>query len=90
MSRKDRDKQRKKDQRSTMRTLTLISQVGISMLVPIFLCFFAGLFIDKKLGTNFIMIIGFFVGAVSGFRNAYVLVMRTMKNNDRDDDDDAN
>lgn len=84
----NRDKQKKKqrDRRNAMRTLTLISQLGISMLVPIFLCFFVGLFIDKKLGTNYVMIIGFFIGAVSGFRNVYVLVMRTMKNNDREDD----
>lgn len=77
-SKSKRDEQ--KDRRNVMRTLTLISQLGISMLVPIFLCFFAGYFLDKKLETNYIMIIGFFIGAIAGFRNVYVLVMRTIKN----------
>lgn len=76
-----------KERRNVMRTLTLITQLGISMLVPIFLCFFTGYYLDKWLGTNYIIIIAFFIGAISGFRNVYVLVMRTMKNNDRKDDE---
>ena len=51
------------------RSLTLITQFGINMLVPIFLCTFLGIFIDKKLGTNFIVIIMFFLGAIAGARN---------------------
>lgn len=83
----DRERKKQRDRRSAMRTLTLITQIGISMLVPIFLCFFIGLYLDKKLGTSFIMMIGFFVGAVSGFRNVYVLVMQTIKNNERSESD---
>lgn len=54
------------------RSLTLITQFGINMLVPIFLCTFLGIFIDKKLGTNFIVIIMFFLGALAGARNIYI------------------
>ena len=54
------------------RSLTLITQFGINMLVPIFLCTFLGIFIDKKLGTNFIVIIMFFLGALAGERNIYI------------------
>lgn len=75
-------RKRDKNTSNIMRTLTLVSQIGISMLVPIFLCFFIGLFLDKKLGSNFCIIIFFFIGAIAGFRNVYVLVMRTMKIND--------
>lgn len=53
------------------RCLTLITQFGISMLVPIFLCSFLGIFLDRKFGTQFCMIILFFVGALAGFRNIY-------------------
>ncbi len=46
------------------------------MLVPIFICTFLGIFIDKKLGTSFVFIILFFIGAMAGGRNIYVLAKR--------------
>lgn len=54
------------------RSLTLITQFGINMLVPIFLCTFIGIFLDKKLGTSFLVIIFFFLGALAGARNIYI------------------
>lgn len=58
--------------RNVFRALTLITQFSINMLVPIFLCSFLGIFLDKKLGTSFWMVILFFVGALAGFRNIYI------------------
>ena len=69
-----------KADRSVFRYLTLITQFGIYMLVPIFLCSFAGIYIDKKLGTSFFVVILFFVGAVAGFRNIYVLALKMAGN----------
>lgn len=57
--------------RNVYHSLALITQFGISMLVPIFLCSFLGIFLDRKLGTQFWMIILFFAGAAAGFRNVY-------------------
>lgn len=71
--------------RTVYQTLTLISQFGINMLVPIFLCSFVGMFVDKKLGTDFVMIIMFFVGAVAGGYNVYRLSKKHMKKSDPDD-----
>ncbi|HAG68484.1 MAG TPA: F0F1-ATPase subunit [Lachnospiraceae bacterium] len=48
-------------------------QFGINMLVPIFLCSFAGWFIDRRLNTSFVFIIMFFVGAAAGGRNVYMM-----------------
>ena len=62
--------------RSTLRMLAMFSQFGIHMLVPIFLCSFLGIFIDKKLGTSYWMVILFFVGALAGYRNVYRLAKR--------------
>lgn len=78
---KNREEKRSKDRRQTVQMLTLISQFGINMLVPIFLCFFVGMFIDKKLGTNYWAIISFFFGAIVGFRNVYVFARKNTKNN---------
>lgn len=67
-----------------MRMLTLITQFGINMLVPIFLCFFIGYYLDQKLGTSYLMIIFFFIGALAGFRNIYIFARRMTKNNEED------
>jgi len=49
----------------------MIGQFGINMLVPVFICSFLGIFLDKRLGTNFLVIILFFVGAIAGGYNVY-------------------
>jgi len=61
-----------KGDRTVLKALTLVMQFGINMLVPIFLCSFLGLFLDKKLETSWIFIAGFIFGAVVGARNVYV------------------
>lgn len=58
--------------RSVFQALSMIGQFGINMLVPVFICAFLGMFLDKKLGTSYFVIILFFVGAVAGFRNIYM------------------
>ena len=60
-----------KHNRNVYQALMMISQFGINMLVPIFLCSFAGMFLDWKLGTSFWVIVFFFVGAMSGFTNVF-------------------
>ena len=59
--------------KSVYQSLALIMQFGINMLVPIFICVFIGIFLDKKLHTNFIVIILFFLGAMAGFRNIFIM-----------------
>lgn len=57
--------------RKVYQALTMIGQFGINMLVPVFICSFLGMFLDKKLGTNFLVVVLFFVGAVAGGYNVY-------------------
>ena len=63
-------------EKSVYKALTFFSQFTINMLVPIFLCSAAGYVLDKKLETSFFFIILFFVGAMAGFRNSYILAKR--------------
>lgn len=70
--------------RSVYQNFSLIGQFGINMLVPIFLCSFLGAFLDKKLGTNFLVIILFFVGAVAGGYNVYRLSKRQLRKSNPD------
>ena len=57
--------------KNVYRALMMISQFGINMLVPIFICSFAGMFFDWKFGTSFWTVILFFVGALAGFTNVF-------------------
>ena len=58
---------------SVFRTLALISQVGISILVPILLCTFLGAWLEERISFPvFIPLI--IVGVLAGGRNAYYLV----------------
>lgn len=63
----------KKDNRNVHKALAMITQFSINMLVPIFICTFLGIFLDKKLGTSFLVIILFFMGAMAGFRNIMLM-----------------
>lgn len=62
--------------RNVYHALTMITQFGINMLVPIFLCSFIGIYIDRKFGTSFWMVLLFFVGALAGFRNVYIFAKK--------------
>lgn len=57
--------------RNVYQALTMIMQFGINMLVPIFLCSFVGMYLDRKFNTSFWMILLFFVGTLAGFTNVF-------------------
>lgn len=69
-----------KYQKEVFQNFSFVLQFGITMIVPIFLCTFLGIFLDKLLGTSFIVIILFFLGALAGFRNIFILVRDQGKN----------
>lgn len=56
---------------SVYQSLTLIGQFGIIMLVPIFMCSFVGIYLDRKFQTSFLVVLFFFIGALAGFSNVY-------------------
>lgn len=57
--------------KSVYRSLALISQFSINMLVPICLMTALGIFLDSKLGTSYWVVVLFFVGAIAGGQNIY-------------------
>lgn len=72
---KDRNKDNKYN-KNVYRSLAMISQFGINMLVPIVILSFAGIYLDKYLGTSYWMVILFFVGALAGGRNIFVFARK--------------
>lgn len=69
----------KKDQKEVANALVLILQIGVTVLVPILICCAAGVWLDHRLGTKWIMVVGFVLGTAAGFQNVYRLVKRYLK-----------
>ena len=72
--------------KSVYKSLAMISQVGIAMLVPIFLCCMLGLFLRNKFGIPAFLPL-FFIGALAGMRNVYVMLSAIFKEDDRKKND---
>lgn len=72
-------KHKKPFDKSVYRSLVLVSQFGISMLVPICMMTLLGWYLDKQLGTSYITIILFFVGAIAGGQSIYRLAQRSCR-----------
>lgn len=65
------------------KNLVLITQFGISMIVPIVLCMFLGMFVADKLSAPIITVPFFIIGALAGFRNVYILARSAYKDDEK-------
>lgn len=61
--------------KSVYTTFAMISQVGISMVVPILLCTYAGVWLEDKFDFPWTVIL-IVVGVLAGVRNVIALVKR--------------
>ena len=69
--------------KEVFRSLTMVTQLGVSVMVPVFMCIFIGYVIDKYCGTS-TMIIFLLLGIGAGMRNAYIMAMKVLNENVRD------
>ncbi len=66
------------------RALSKLTQVAITMVVTIGMCFFIGKWLDEKIGTNFVFLPIFIIlGIGAAFRNLYVMVMLEYKKEEK-------
>ncbi|AGB42341.1 Putative F0F1-ATPase subunit (ATPase_gene1) [Halobacteroides halobius DSM 5150] len=64
-----------KDKIGILKALALLSQVGITIIVPIIAGVWLGNYLDQLLGTNILfLILCILSGVFIGFRNAYKLL----------------
>ena len=63
-------------------SLILIMQFGINMIVPIFLCVGLGVFIYRRYGHPWLVILLFFLGAAAGFQNCCRMAQRLWQKKD--------
>lgn len=73
-----------KNKHSVMQSLIFVTQFGISMIVPILLCTFLGVYLGRRFDKPIIAVPLFIVGAIAGFQNVYRLARRTYKDKDKD------
>ncbi len=79
-------KHRNDNRRETFQLLTMITQFGLVMIVSIGLTTALGIWLDRKLGTSFLTILLFFVGAVAGGQSVYSMVKKIYRDEDGKDD----
>lgn len=65
------NERRKEENRIVMRSLAMVMQFGLNMLVPICMMTALGMWLDRQFGTSFLVIVLFAAGAVAGGQNIY-------------------
>ena len=69
-------KRRKDDERIVYQSLAMVTQFGLNMIVPIGMMSALGVWLDGKLGTSWLTILFFGIGAVAGGQNVYRMAKR--------------
>jgi len=79
-------KRRKDSNRIVYQSLAMVMQFGLNMVVPICMMSALGIWLDRKLGTSWLTIIFFMVGAIAGGQNIYHMVKRICETEDEQED----
>lgn len=69
--------------KEVFRSLSMVTQLGVSVMVPVFMCIFIGVMIDKHFDTSTLLIF-LILGIGAGMRNAYIMATKVMNENVRD------
>ena len=72
----------KKDFKMVQDALVMVLQLGINMLVPIFMCTLFGIWLGEQLGMNWLAVPFFFIGALAGYTSIFKMVKKFLKNRD--------
>lgn len=76
-----------KYKKDVYKNLTLILQLSIHMLTPIFICVFLGIWMDKTFSVHSV-IIWLILGILAGGKNAYQLAMSSVNSPKGEQKDD--
>ncbi|MGN0157778.1 MAG: AtpZ/AtpI family protein [Brotaphodocola sp.] len=71
--------------KSVFRSLAMVTQLGLSVITPVFLCVFIGYQVDLHFGTK-TMILMLILGILAGARSAWHLAQSTMEQERREDE----
>lgn len=72
-----------REMRQGLKTLTMITQISLSALCPIFILTLAGIWLDKNYGgAHWYTLAGVLIGVYSAYRNTYLLIRDTFGEKD--------
>ncbi len=71
--------------RDESKALGRYGTVGLDFVLSILLGFFGGRWLDGKLGTHWIQLVGFFFGVAAGFRSIYDAAQRMRRDTESED-----
>lgn len=71
--------------KSVFRSLAMVTQLGLSVMVPVFLCIFIGYQIDARFGTK-ILVPMLILGVLAGGQSAWKLAKATMEQEKKEDE----
>jgi len=75
------------DKRKLLKTLGVVSSMGISVVLAIGMGVFIGLKLDQWIGTKHVFFFIFlFIGIIAAFRNIYVIIGREIRDIDSGED----
>ena len=72
----------KKYHKTVFKSFFLVTQLGISVMVPIALCVTVGVLIDKRFGTWWVIPL-LILGFAAGIRNAAILLTNALKEDEK-------
>lgn len=73
--------------KKVFQTLTLISQLGLSMIAPVILCTILGVYLDEKFSLSLTIPL-IVVGILAGGRNVYALARHTSETIAKDEEEE--
>ena len=65
--------------------LTLILQLGLTMIVPILLCTLGGVWLGDKIHMSAVPVVGFVMGSIAGMQASWKLIKRMTASWPKDD-----
>ena len=75
-----------RDKRDLLKSLSMVSSMGISVALAIGIGVWFGLTLDRWFGTRpWFFVIFLFIGIAAGFKNIYVIAGREIRKNDDSD-----
>lgn len=72
-----------KYKKSVYRSLAMITQLGLNVMVPTALCVALGVWIDRTFNTAFVIPL-LVLGILAGGRNAYVMAMSVIRQDQKE------
>ncbi len=75
-----------KYKKSVFRSLAMVTQLGLCVLAPIFLCIFIGYWLDSQYGMK-TMVPLLILGVLAGGKSAWHLAVKTLEQERREDEE---